>query len=79
MLGKYDIVVLTALSRPTAEKLEETISRVCGWVNGRIAKFDFEVILPYDLRSLPSQSTTGPGARLVLGIRPWLGEINLVP
>ena len=36
MLSKEDLVVLTNLSQLMAEKLEEPISHVCGWVNGRI-------------------------------------------
>ena len=37
MLGKEALVVLTNLSRLMVEKLEEPISHVRGWVNGRIA------------------------------------------
>ena len=37
MLGKEDLVVLTNLSQLMAEKLQETISHVRGWVNAWIA------------------------------------------
>ena len=37
MLGKEALVVLTNLSRLIATNLEEPLSQVRGWVNGRIA------------------------------------------
>ena len=36
MLGKEALIVLTNLIRLMAKKLEEPLSHVCGWVNGRI-------------------------------------------
>ena len=36
MLGKEDLVVLTDLIQIMAEKMEEPISHMHGWINGRI-------------------------------------------
>ena len=40
MLRKEVLVILNNLSQLMLEKPEETISDVCGWVNGRIAITD---------------------------------------
>ena len=37
MIRNEALVILTNLSRIMAEKIEEPIFHVCGWINGRIA------------------------------------------
>ena len=37
MVGKEALVIINGLSRIVAEKMDDPISHICGWINGRIA------------------------------------------
>ena len=73
MLGKEALVILSNLSRLMAEKLEEPISHVRGWVNGRIAiavtrlysRMIRDDLLPSTLRDQEPDWYSGSGLSLV--------------
>ena len=75
MLRKEALVMLVNLSGLTAEKMDEPISHVCGWINAiviLVTRLYSQMIQGDSLPSLPAELGSGMGP----GIRPQLSKIN---